>query len=303
MLLITGASGFVGRYLLRTLIQKHKYKPSQILAYLYDKEKETDSEKFLKEQKVKIEYGDITKQEDIKKLFKKYKFKEVIHLAAMIKSESVKPFVDVNIHGTKYIVEASEKAKVKKFIFTSTDFVLYKTRNIYRDTKLEAENIVKKSKLNYTILRPAPIYGPGDDKNFDSLIPLIEKFPIIPAVRCIMQPVYVQDIVDAIIACLKSKNTTRKEYNLPGGSIVTFKQILLTIAKIRGLKRTVITFPNFIMNTAIKIYEVTVPRPVVRYYQVSKWIMNRPISLEQQKKDFNYNPISFEEGMKITLKN
>ena len=206
-----------------------------------------------------------------------------------------------NIIGLLILLENSIKCEVKRFIFTSTDFVLYKTKNVYRDTKLEAEKIVKKSKLKYVILRPAPIYGPGDNKNFDSLFPLIERFPIIPAVDCIMQPVYITDITNAIIKCLKSKKTIRKEYNLPGGSIVTFKQILLIIAKLKNLKRKVIILPNFFFNTLIPIYEAIVPKPLVRHYQISKWMMNKPVSLEQQKKDFNYSPIKFEEGMKLTI--
>ena len=98
---------------------------------------------------------------------------------------------------------------------------------------------------------------------------------------------------DAIIGCLDSKKTARKEYNLPGGDIVTFKEILTIIAKQLDLKRTVFSVPNICSRVGIYAYEAVFPNPVVRKYQVLKWILNKPLSLEKQKEDFNYKSNRF----------
>jgi len=298
MLFITGATGFIGKYLIRYL---NKYN-EQFCCLVKPSEKDSSNDKFLIDNNAIIEYGDIFDENKVKEIFSKYKFDNVIHLAAIIRSDRIEDFNEVNVIGTKVIVENCERFKINKLIFLSTDFVLYPYRNTYRDTKLDAENILKNSKVNYTILRPTPVYGLDDDKNFITLFPLVKKFPILPAVNCVMQPVYVEDVVSAIMSCLNNKKTDYKSYNLPGGSIVSFKDILKILSDEMGLKRFVFSVPNFIIVPGVRFYEKIVPNPVIHDYQISKWVLNKPLSLDEQKNDFKYSPIDFESGIRKTMK-
>jgi NADH dehydrogenase len=180
---ITGASGFVGQNLIAYL-NKNKADFS-IHAFLH--KNELKNSLFVDD----ISYGDIVDYDSLEKSFSKHPIDVIIHLAAAIKSPNEKDHLDVNIKGTQNIVHLAEKYKVKKVIFLSTDFVLYNIAHPYRESKLQCEKIFSNSNLDFTIFRPSPIYGPGDNKNFAALIPLIKKNFVIPAIKCKMEPVYV----------------------------------------------------------------------------------------------------------------
>ena len=299
MLFVTGITGFIGKHLIKRLLSDgHK-----ITCFVKDDDVAGIS--FLEDFDVEVIKGDIRDEKSVKATFDKCKgIQAVIHLAAIIKPGpgGDKEFIDVNVNGTTYLVQECERRGIKRFVFYSTDFVIYDYHNIYGDSKADAEKVLKASKLDYTILRPTPVYGPGDDKNFDTLFNLVRKFPIVPSVSCIMQPVHVKDVVEATVAVLNNKKTYRKEYNLAGGSAVSFSQIVKLLAKEMGHTRLIIRVPNLLMRTAVRTYERIAPHPIVRDYQISKWMINKELSIEENRKDFGYTPITFEQGMSDTMR-
>ena len=140
MIFITGASGFIGKY----LVQKLADSKEKMICLVLPQEKGSEADKFLKKH-CKVEYGDVINKDVVDKVFSKYKFDKVIHLAAVIKTPNKKIQYKVNTLATKYVVENCEKHKVKKLLFLSTDFVLYPYKNIYRDTKtIGREKLLKK---------------------------------------------------------------------------------------------------------------------------------------------------------------
>lgn len=300
MLLVTGGTGFIGRHLIKRLVDDgHK-----IICFVDPDDKRDRS--FLNKLKVDIIYCDITRKANVVKGFDKCKdVQAVIHLAAIIKPSPGRDdneFIEVNVDGTRFLAEECEKRGIKRFVFYSTDFVLYGYPTVYGESKAKAEEILRKSSLEYTILRPTPVYGPGDDKNFNTLFELVRKFPVLPSVRCVMQPVNVMDVVEATVAVLNNDKTYRKEYNLAGGSAVSFAQILRILASEMGKRRLIVPVPGKLMQATVRLYERVVPRPVVRDYQISKWLLNKELSIEDNRNDFGYAPVSFEEGMRETMR-
>ena len=291
---ITGASGFVGQ---------------NLIAYLNKNKANFSIHAFLHKNKLKdglsvddISYGDIVDYGSLEKSFSKDSIDVIIHLAAAIKSPNEKDHLDVNVKGTQNIVKLAEKYRVKKVIFFSTDFVLYNITHPYRESKLQCEKIFSKSNLNFTIFRPAPIYGPGDNKNFAALIPLIKKNLIIPSVKCKMEPVYVGDVVKMVATAIDSPQSDRKIYNLPGGSFDEFSNIINIISQSLELKRIIAPIPRKFFLLALKIYNKIVLRPLLESYQVEKWLQNQPMDASEIKRDLGYNPLAFEQGIKLTIK-
>jgi NADH dehydrogenase len=294
-LFVTGISGFVGRNLLNFL-RKEK-ENIEILALIH--QKDIPSEWPIVE-KIK---GDVRNIYSLEKAFSKRKIDAILHLAAVIKSKNPKDFDEVNVEGTRNIVKLAEKYNVKKFIFLSSDFVLYEkfAPNPYGISKRKCEEIILNSNLDYTIFRPTPIFGPGDDKNFATLASFVKKYPILPAIHCYMEPVFVLDVIKAIISALKTEKANRKIYYLPGGKGYDFCQILKIVTKIQNLKRLILPLPSFLFLPALFFAEKIFKDFPLESYQVKKWLKTKPLDAKSTKEDLNYNPISFEEGAKFII--
>lgn len=174
----------------------------------------------------------------------------VIHLAALIKSRKKSPFYKVNALGTQNLVNACIKAGVKNILFISSYLAdpFYK-KSAYGQSKLKGEEIIKKSGLNFIILRPTLIYGEGD-KSLFKLIKLIKKSPIIPVFghgNYYLQPVYVKNVVKAIKFILEKNIFNKKTYHLAGKSL-TYNEIIYQICKKLNKKRIKIHLPLWLMK-------------------------------------------------------
>ena len=288
-ILVTGAAGFIGRHLIASLI---KVKNISLKAF----DQNPDLTGIFPT--VKTIVGDIRDQKKLREVFVKEPPEAIIHLAAVIKSSHREDYLKVNVQGTENLIRLAENFNTRKFIFISTDYVLYNLPDYYSQSKRRCEEIISSSNLNFTIFRPAPVFGSGDNKNFATLISIIKKYPILPAIKCQMEPVYVGDVIKMIIASLDNSCSDRKIYNLPGGSIYEFPKILSILSKSLGLKRLIITLPEKFFLPALQLYESLVPNPLLSVYQVQKWIKNRPLDASLVKKDLNYNPVSFEERVR-----
>ncbi len=291
-ILLTGGSGFVGKNLLNYLKGKDNF-TFRVLVHKRDIPLE-----FPVTEKV---FGDIRDIKSLERAFEGRPLDGIVHLAAVIKSKNLKDFEEVNVGGTRNIVKLAEKYGVKKFIFLSSDFILYEKEapNPYGISKRKCEEIILASNLDYTIFRPTPIFGPGDNKNFASLASLVKKLPLLPALHCYMEPVFVLDVVKAIISALQTPRATRKIYYLPGGKGYDFPEILKIIAKAQNLKRLILTLPSPLFLNLLKIYEKIFPNPLLESYQVKKWLKTNPLDVKLAKEDLNYDPISFEKGAKF----
>jgi len=294
-LFVTGISGFVGKNFLNFL-RKEK-ENFEILALIHQRDVPLE---WPIVEKIK---GDVRDIDSLEKAFLKRKIDGILHLAAVIKSKNLKDFDEVNVEGTRNIVKLAEKYNVKKFIFLSSDFVLYEkfAPNPYGISKRKCEEIILNSSLDYTIFRPTPIFGPGDNKNFATLASFVKKYPVLPAIHCYMEPVFVLDVVKAIISALKTEKANRKIYFLPGGKGYDFVEILKIVAKIQNLKRLIIPLPPFLFLPALFFAEKIFKNFPLESYQVKKWLKTKPLDATKTKEDLNYNPISFEEGAKFII--
>ncbi len=258
---ITGATGFLGKHLIPK-IQKLDFT---------------------------ILKGDLNDKELLNKNLKDVN--TVIHLAALVKSKNKASFDKVNVAGTKNLVKACLKTKVRNIIFISSYLAdpFYK-KSAYGQSKLEAEKIIKKSGLNFIILRPTLIYG-KDDKSLFKLIKLIKKSPLIPILgdgNYQLQPVYVKDVVKTINFILEKGIFNKKTYNLAGEPL-TYNEIVNQICKKLNKKRIKIHLP-----LGLKI----LPNPFVTIEQINNLIhKKKAVDITKAKKDLNFNPTPFENNI------
>jgi nucleoside-diphosphate-sugar epimerase len=244
-ILVTGATGFIGRHLLPVLHQQGW----QTTAAVRD-----DFRQPLSIPIKAIQVGEIDDMTDWQEAL--LGIDTVIHLAGRshILHETISnpeaAFIKVNTKGTINLVKQSLKAGVKHFIFVSSihamaaesDDILNENSPCHPDSpyggsKLQAEqaliNLAKDSNMTWTILRPTLVYGPGNRANMERLMKLIKRGLPLPfgAIKNRRSFVFVGNLVAAVITCLDHPNAANKIFLISDNQAVSTPQLIRLIAQ------------------------------------------------------------------------
>lgn len=170
----------------------------------------------------------------------------VINLVGVLQSAGFdgKDFERAHVGLTETVISAMKTAGVRRLLQMSSlragegDSAYLRTRGV-------AESRVKASGLDWTLFQPSVIFGPGDGL-FCRFAPLVKWFRVIPLARAgtRFQPVYVKDVVEAMLTALKRADTRGQSYPLVGPQTYTLAELVQYTARVLGLRRTVIGLPN-----------------------------------------------------------
>lgn len=226
-ILVTGGSGFIGSTLIKNLINSG-YKVNCLDLKRPD---------FSASKNFKFFKGSVNDKEIVKKSISNCKI--IIHLAASLgvqhTDSNIVECLDLNIYGTRILLEIAQKNKVDKFIFISSSEVYgeqkkfpinenseLKNKSIYATSKIVAEQYVRgfyqKFKLKFNIIRFFNVYGPGQKDNFvmskfKKQIKLNKSLTIFGNGNQIRSFCNVSDAVDGLIQVLK-KGKPNETYNI-----------------------------------------------------------------------------------------
>ncbi|NHV05708.1 MAG: NAD-dependent epimerase/dehydratase family protein, partial [Thaumarchaeota archaeon] len=218
MILVTGATGFIGTRLVQSLV-KNGYKVKCFA-------RRSSNITFLEKNNVEVVYGDLIDKKSIETALDNVD--SVVHLAAILDSTNKKIY-DVNVIGAKNLVEACKNKGIRKIIVLSSIVVTRDNLETpYQKTKSIAEKLFLTSELNCLIIRPTWVYGEGS-KSFEKLVSSIKRLPFVPIIGSgdyKVQPVYVDDVVRLIILLLTSDKTKNKIYQIGGSTILTFNEMV-----------------------------------------------------------------------------
>jgi len=285
---ITGASGFIGSNLIRKLV-KQGNKVTVLL-------KKTSYHPFLKNLKIKKVYGDITDYNSIIKAMKDCDF--IYHLAALISynKPDTKNMFNVNVIGTRNIMNAALKSKIKKVVHVSACAAIgYNKKPVnenfkfpkkykkvaYMHTKYLAEKEALKAfkkGLNVVIVNPCTIFGQGDKTlNSGSVIKNIKEGKLFAAPPGGTAVVSVDDVVDGILLAMK-RGKPSERYILSNENIPYIK-LFNIIAKELGVKKITKQLPKFSYYILL---------PLISIIETISIILNKKIKLSTQIINFSF---------------
>lgn len=202
------------------------------------------------------------------------------------------------------IVDAALKAGIERAIFISTTAIFTQLNARSKKTRIAAERTIENSGLRYTILRPTMIYGSPRDRNMWRLIRFMRISPILPVFgdgNSLQQPVYVEDVAKAIVSSLSKDETVCKNYNISGKYPLTYNEVIDTVA--RQMKKRIgkIHVPTRLVVSLLRLFErVRIPFPL-KAEQVLRLNEDKAFSHADAQNDFDYSPLSFEDGIKLEL--
>ena len=197
------------------------------------------------------------------------------------------------------IVDAAVRAGIRRAVFVSTTAIFTTLDASSKAVRLAAEDAVRRSGLGYTILRPTMIYGSARDRNICRLIRYLRRWRVIPVFgsgQYLQQPVYVEDVADAIVQSLFSERAAGKVYNLPGGTPLTYNQIIDALCGLLRRRVCKIHLPAQAVAGSLALLE-KLPLPVpLRREQVLRLNEHKAFSFAEAAEDFGYSARSFADG-------
>jgi uncharacterized protein YbjT (DUF2867 family) len=149
---------------------------------------------------------------------------------------------------TRVVLQAARSAGAPRLLQVSALKAATDAPSFYLRSKGEAERLIRDStNLDWTILQPSVMFGPGDSflNRFATLLASVPfAFPLArPNAR--FQPVLVDDVIDALLRCLRGQASIGRTYELGGPKVYTLREIVALVAKLTGQRKWVIGLPNF----------------------------------------------------------
>jgi dTDP-4-dehydrorhamnose reductase len=292
-ILITGANGFLGYYLISQLLNSH---------YTVIATGKGDCRlPFTGKRGFSYEAMDFTDPFSVHDVFEKYKPSVIVHAGAMTKPDECEQnqwqAYITNVEGTLTLLSNAEEQKAH-FIFLSTDFIfsgeegMYKEDdkpgpvNFYGKTKLEAEEAVKEYEYNWSIVRTVLVYGKPQVGRGNLLTVVKEKLEKGEGYNVfndqVRTPTYVEDLAKGIVTIIE-KNA-KGVYHLSGIDLLTPYEMACKTAEFLGLDKSLIK----------KVTAAEFSQPALRPAKTG-------FVIERAKRDLNFSPISFEEGLSKTF--
>ena len=202
------------------------------------------------------------------------------------------------------IVTAAIRAGIQRAVFISTTAIFTQLNAQSKTVRIAAELAIENSELKYTILRPTMIYGSPRDRNMWRLIRMMRISPVVPVFgdgKSLQQPVYVGDVAQAVASSLSMDETICKNYNISGKHPLTYNEVIDTIAKEMKKRVMKIHIPSRPVVFLLRLFErIRIPLPI-KAEQVLRLNEDKAFSYAVAHRDFDYNPLSFEEGIKLEL--
>lgn len=284
---ITGASGFVGSHLVRAL---SKDRTIDNIYALYRNEEQIA---FLP--KINPVIGDLDK---LPELSCDEPIDIFIHLAGYFKNESKKLCEKVNLQGTRNAVAFCQNNGIEKILFYSTINVNLKSKGNYARTKLMAEEEIKKSGLDYMILRPALIYE-GRKGSLGKIIEYVEKLPFVPVFgngNAKEQPIHINELIDLTVAMIKDFMPGITLY-AAGKDAMPFKELVQIIGATMNKNVKVLPIPAKPVYAVLKLFEMAGIHIGISSEQVAHMSEDLVADMSETLKLYPIKMRSFEENI------
>ena len=282
-ILVTGATGFTGSYVVPALLEKGW----DVTCFV----RETSDIRVLPVDKIALRYGDLNDGVSIK--------------TALQGMDTLVNIASLGFGHATNLVNAAKESGVTRAVFFSTTAIFTTLNPDSKAIRLEAERLVQESGIPSTIIRPTMIYGSSRDRNickFIRFIKLSPVFPIFGSGEFKLQPVYVGDLSKAVVEILLSDRTIGKSYNLSGGSEFTLNDFIREISEGLNKRIGLVHLPPKPFVFLLSLIEKASIKFPIKSEQIQRFNEHKVFSHQNATDDFGYMPMTFSEGLLIELK-
>ncbi len=250
MLLLTGATGTIGRPLLRRLTATGV--PVRCLV--------RDPRRLGAERvRVQIALGDLADPQSFRHALRGVD--TVVHLASVIRDQPTGSIEELAGVATWRLVRAAERAGVERFVFFSVHGASTRSRARMMRAKAIAERAVAESSLSHTVFAPSAVYSPGDP--FLTLLERMSLLPVMPisgSGSAAFQPMWAEDVADCVMAVLpggaRAEEANGARYELAGPEVLSYEEMVRLVLRSLGRRRPIVRIPVPIMRRTLNLVEL-----------------------------------------------
>ena len=314
--LVTGGTGFTGKALVRRLLDLGH----QVVALDYKEGLKTQE---LREWGAEVVLGSVTDEEVVRRAMQGVEV--VHHLAAAFREMNVPDshYWQVNVGGTRNVLQAALDQGVRKLVYCSTcgvhgnidhppggEDAPIQPADYYQRTKYEAEPLVRElyeRGLPSVILRPAAIYGPGDPERFLIIFQRVARgtFPMFGDGKTYYHPLYVDNLVDAFVQVMADGVGDGEAYLIADDEYLEIEDLVLRVGRALDVEVKVPHYPVWPVVAAGHVCEKLCRpfgiTPPIFPRRVDWYRQNRAFKIDKARRDLGYVPkVGIDEGLRRT---
>lgn len=243
MVLLTGATGLVGQALLPRLLAEGQ----QVRCLVRDPRR-------LGEQRVRVQIalGDLADPPSFRNAMRGVD--TVIHLACSTRDQPRGSIEELNGIASWRMVDAAQRAGAKRFVFLSALGASPHHRSRFFRAKALAERAVAESALDTIVLAPSLVYANGD--RWMALLRRLSLLPVVPMCgsgRAQVQPIWVEDAAECIVAAMGSAYTQHERFELAGPETLTCARVAHVMLRASGRSRPLLRVPTPLVSRALRL--------------------------------------------------
>jgi uncharacterized protein YbjT (DUF2867 family) len=278
--LVTGGSGFLGGYVVREAVRRGH----EIVA-LARSQAAAAAVTALGARPVP---GDLNDARSLGDAFTSARCETLVNLASL------------GFGHASVIIASAEQARIRRTVFVSTTAVTTTLAVSSKRIRLAAEERIRESALDWTILRPTMIYGDLGDRNLSRLLLLLGRTPVLPVPggNHLQQPVHAGDVADAVLAAAERSAAIGHTYDVAGPEPLTFAELLSASARAVSSRTRFVPVPLTPIVAAARGYELLSKNPKISVEQLRRLAEDKAFAIDDAVRDLEYAPRPFADGIR-----
>ncbi len=289
MILITGATGYIGQHLVRSLVARGE-RPRCLVR---DPQK---AARLFPGAEIEIVQGDTLNPTALVGAVRGVD--TIVHAAFMTADRKEGPgnrYTETNVQGTANVIKAAEEAGVQRVIEISGLGTKQDKPGSYMQGRYLAEQQLKESTLDWTIIQPSVLFG----KNapfIKGLSDLIQSSPVVPLIgggKIMFQPISVEDVIRVVLWVLaEPERSSKQTFTIGGPEYYSFTQIIDALLHSMHKTRLKAPAPRSLVGIGAAVMEAVLPKPPLTKAAMTLFAFDNTTDLKGVERQFGFTPRS-----------